>query len=123
MLEGELLPCEAPAREQQLLRRCPFRHRQDYLVNQFRWLETRLPAIRASAMRSRRLEIPIGNNALLDVSLEALTFVGLDLELAVAVNIAKVGDGARGGRRATRDLDDYLRCASHGTRDLLDLAR
>jgi hypothetical protein len=58
-----------------------------------------------------------------DVSaLEPLTLVRLDFKLAVAIDVAKVGDGTRCARRATRDLDDYLGYASHGTRDLLDLS-
>jgi hypothetical protein len=61
---------------------------------------------------------------LLDASaLEALTLVGLDFELAVAIDVAKVGDGTRSARHAMRDLDDYLGRTSYGTRDLLDLAR
>ena len=34
MLEGELLPCETPAREKQLLGRRALRHREDYVVNE-----------------------------------------------------------------------------------------
>lgn len=51
MLEGELLPCEVPAREQQLLGRGPLRHREDDVMNEPGRLATRLAAVRPPAPR------------------------------------------------------------------------
>ena len=66
MFESELLPCEVPAREQQLLGRGSLRHRKNDVVNEPRGLATRLAAVRPSALGSRRVEIPVIDNVLLD---------------------------------------------------------
>ena len=55
--------------------------------------------------------------------LEVLTAVGLDLEFAVAIDVAKVGDGTGCARRASCDLDDDLPRPGDGSRDLFELAR
>jgi hypothetical protein len=55
--------------------------------------------------------------------LQAIALVGLDLELTVAIDVAKVGDDTGRARRAARNLNDHLRCTGHGAHDVLELGR
>jgi hypothetical protein len=52
-----------------------------------------------------------------------IALVGLDLEPAVATNVAKVGDDTGRARRAPRDLNDHLARTGHGAYDLFELGR
>ncbi|HJS88969.1 MAG TPA: hypothetical protein VJ738_03300 [Steroidobacteraceae bacterium] len=91
-------------------------------MNEPAGLATRFAAVRPPCLRFRRVEIPVGDDVFFDAfPLEVLTLVRLDLELTVAIDVAKVGDGTRCARRAFRDLDDNLAPTGNSARDLFDL--
>ena len=82
-----------------------------------------LAVLRLPVLAGGQLEVPVLEQPLLGFLVDAIAFVGFDLQLPLAADVRQVGCDRAAADSAARDFDHDLGGAAHRPRDLLNLGR
>ena len=80
-----------------------------------------LTIVRLPVLTRGELEVPVPEQRLLAFLVDALAFVGFDLQLPLAADVRQVGRDRAAADSAARDFDHDFRGPTNGSEDLLDL--
>src|SRR5205807_6996886 len=93
------------------------------VVGELQWAGRGLAVLRFPVLTGGQLEVPVLEQPLLGFLVDAIAFVGFDLQLPLAADVRQVGRDRAAVGSATGDFDHDLGGPADRSHDLLNLGR